>query len=49
MRGAATAHGRYEIGLLISLITFFTLWLITPLEREVGKEDRPEEKQDDSM
>lgn len=37
--GAAAAHGRFEIAVLISLATFLTLNLLTPIERRIEKED----------
>jgi putative Mg2+ transporter-C (MgtC) family protein len=40
--GAAVAHGRFEIAIFISLITFLTLRLLTPIEQKIGKDDRAE-------
>lgn len=46
--GSAVGYGRYEIALLVSLVTFLVLVVLTPLEREVGKHDRPDEATDDT-
>ncbi|AFY81935.1 MgtC/SapB family protein [Oscillatoria acuminata] len=40
--GAAVAYGRYEIGLIVSGINFLVLLLLTPIERQLGKSDQPQ-------
>lgn len=40
--GAAVAYGRFDIAVILSLVNFLTLWALTPLEKEVGKSDREE-------
>jgi putative Mg2+ transporter-C (MgtC) family protein len=40
--GASVAHGLYEIAVLISTINFLTLQFLTPIERRMGKKDRPD-------
>ncbi|WOD36941.1 MgtC/SapB family protein [Nodosilinea sp. E11] len=38
--GAAIAYSRYEIAVLLSAVTFLTLRVLTPLERQTGKSDQ---------
>ena len=40
--GSAVGYGEYEVALVVSVITFLILLVLTPLERELGKHDRPE-------
>lgn len=40
--GAAVAYGRFDIAVILSLVNFLTLWALTPVEKEVGKSDREE-------
>lgn len=42
--GSAVALDRYEIALTILLINYATLRYLTPLEKELGKPDRPPEE-----
>lgn len=44
--GAAVAYQEYEIAVLLSVITFLILRLLTPIERALGKSDRPEHPED---
>ncbi|MBA3531344.1 MAG: MgtC/SapB family protein [Ardenticatenales bacterium] len=41
--GAAVAYGRYEIAAVVSLITFLTLQVLTPLTKEPGSPDAKEQ------
>ncbi|CAN5771362.1 hypothetical protein BH23GEM5_BH23GEM5_19320 [soil metagenome] len=46
--GAAhLSSGRYEIALVVSLITLLVLVVLTPVERAIGKRVRPERADDD--
>jgi putative Mg2+ transporter-C (MgtC) family protein len=38
--GAAVAFGRYEIAIVLSLINFFTFRWLTPLKKNLSKQDR---------
>jgi uncharacterized membrane protein YhiD involved in acid resistance len=40
-------YGRYEIALVVSLITLLVLVVLTPVERAIGKRDRLERADDD--
>jgi uncharacterized membrane protein YhiD involved in acid resistance len=37
--GAAVAYNQYELALLLSLVTYLTLRLLTPLEQQINKAD----------
>lgn len=39
--GAAVAYAQYEVALLISVVNYFTLRFLTPIEEQIGKSDRP--------
>lgn len=38
--GAAIAYNQYELALLLSLVTYLTLRLLTPLEQQIDKADQ---------
>jgi len=37
--GAAVGVGAYDVAVMISLFTFLTLWLLSPLKQEAKKQD----------
>lgn len=39
--GAAVAYSQYEVAILISMVNYFTLRFLTPVEKRMGKSDRP--------
>lgn len=39
--GAAVAYAQYEVAILISVVNYFTLRFLTPLEKRLGKSDKP--------
>ena len=45
--GVAIAFSRYEIALILSLLTFILLQFLTPIEERIGKEDDPDEEDSD--
>lgn len=45
--GSAVGYGRYEIALVVSLITLLVLMVLNPVERAIGKRVRPERAEDD--
>lgn len=46
--GAAIAYSRYEVAVLLSIVNYATLRLLTPVEEEVGKNDRREKERDNN-
>lgn len=42
--GVAAALGAYDVAIVISLFTFLTLWLLTPLKADVAHENEREDK-----
>jgi putative Mg2+ transporter-C (MgtC) family protein len=42
--GVAIAFSRYEIAIILSLLTFILLQFLTPIEERIGKEDDPNEE-----
>ena len=47
--GVAIAFSRYEIALVLSALTFALLQFLTPVEEEMGKEDQPDDTEDDEI
>lgn len=41
--GAAVGYGEIEIAVLLSAVTFLILSVLTPIERRLGKDDRPDD------
>lgn len=39
--GAAVAYAQYDVAILISVVNYLTLRFLTPIEKQVGKSDRP--------
>jgi putative Mg2+ transporter-C (MgtC) family protein len=43
--GVAVGLGAYDVGVVISLFTFLTLWLLTPLKQEAAASDQNESRE----
>lgn len=42
--GAAVGYGQFAIAIVVSALTFGVLLVLTPIERRIGKKDRPEDR-----
>ena len=41
--GTAVGLGSYDVALIISVVTFFTLWWLSPLKRQLDEEPKAED------
>jgi putative Mg2+ transporter-C (MgtC) family protein len=46
--GAALGFSRYDIAIVLSIITFLLLQFLTPIEEQIGKKDRSGEEAEDN-
>jgi putative Mg2+ transporter-C (MgtC) family protein len=44
--GAAIGYAQYEIAILLSLVTYLTLRILTPIEEQAGKRDQRNQEED---